>query len=465
MARIYILQNGAMWNCERAEYAGEMEPGDYVIYLISAEGRSDEQYLAQTLLALGYPLGALSSYFFEEPEEEDLSRLISPGAGLALHEDGRLKVSGADIIAPGGGIALDESRRLRAAPSDMIAAGGGLAAGGDGKLKAACADIVAPGGGLAVSEDKIRIEVSGMSQAERERLALALGVLPRLAADLNIYVATTGSDVLDAGRGLSADKSFKSVQAAVNWLRSSHDLGFYNAIFHIGPGAHAGAVIDRFVASGGGGLVFQGAETGASPLSSIIRADNASCFMIYGDNKITFKNIRFESGHTAAVYRFCSQLSIFGGEVALDRFEAEINLGNDMAANANARFARVANASLVIKNSGAAPSKISVLNYTAVKADCVFDIQPDGLLHFDGASSQETSRLIFTGGARDCLILAAGRFSRNMAAANPVIPQGEGFSARRYLAQYGAVCQTYGAGPEFFPGDAAGSCDATSVYY
>ncbi len=155
----------------------------------------------------------------------------------------------------------------------------------------------------------------------------------------------------------------------------------------------------------------------------------------------------------------------FGGEVALDRFEAEIDLGNDMAANASARFARVANASLVIKNSGAAPSKISVLNYTAVKADCVFDIQPDGLLYFDGASSQETSRLIFTGGARDCLILAGGRFSRDMMAANPVIPQGEGFSARRYLAQYGAVCQTYGAGPEFFPGDAAGSCDATSVYY
>lgn len=443
MARIYILQNGDMWNCGKAEYVTELEAGDYVIYLISAEGRSDELYLAQTLLALGYPLGALASYFFEEPEEEDLSRLISSGGGLALHDDGKLKVAGADIIAPGGGIALDESHKLRAAPSDIIASGGGL----------------------AVSEGKMRIEVSGMSQAERESLALALGVLPRLAADLNIYVDPSGSDVLDAGRGLSADKPFKSVQTAVNWVSSRYDLGFYNAIFHLAAGVHAaGAVVSGFAASGGG-VIFQGADTGQGDLASIIRAYDNFCVWLYGKNSVTFKDIKFESHISAACSVFRSQLPITGGDVILDRFEAEIHLANDVPANKCARFARVADARLLIRNTGAAPSKISVLNYIQTSAaDCVFDIQPNGVLEFGSGSSAAVAKLIFTGKSRECLMLNGGVFRRAEIGGNPITPQGVNYSARRYSLANGSLCVTHGAGPEFFPGDAAGCCDAASSY-
>lgn len=484
MARIYILQNGAMWNCGKAEYVAEMEPGDYIIYLISAEGRSDEPYLAQTLLAQGYPLGALSSYFFEEPEEEDLARLISPGKGLALHEDGKLKVAAADVIAESaglgvsggklkvqaddiisdtGGLATDAGGKLKVQPSDLIMASAGLAAGPDNKLKVQAGDLIASGGGLGAADGKIRVELSGMAQTERESLALSLGVLPRLSADLHVYVNPAGSNAPGEGRGLSAALPFQTIQAAVDWVRGHRDLCFYNAIIHLSAGSHAGGIVLREFSASGGGLIFQGEETGAEPLTTIILGNDMCCLDFYGSYPVTLKNIKFKSAFTASVYRFCSQLRLWSGAVTLDRFESEINLGDDMAANACARFVRVADSSLLIQNTGAAPSKISVLNYAPTRADCVFDIQPNGYLNFGYGASAEAAKLIFTGQTRDCLALNGGNFTR-YSMATPITPQGVNYSARRYALYSGAVCRTGGAGPEFFPGNEAGYCDASSSY-
>lgn len=60
---IYQLADGRRWDVETATWlaADAAIPDDAdVITLISAEGRSDEKYLAETLEFYGYPLGELA---------------------------------------------------------------------------------------------------------------------------------------------------------------------------------------------------------------------------------------------------------------------------------------------------------------------------------------------------------------------------------------------------------------------
>lgn len=60
---IYKLADGRLWDVQGAAWLPEAGraaySGEEVITLVSAEGRSDESYLAETLAFYGYPLGEL----------------------------------------------------------------------------------------------------------------------------------------------------------------------------------------------------------------------------------------------------------------------------------------------------------------------------------------------------------------------------------------------------------------------
>lgn len=54
---------------------------------------------------------------------------------------------------------------------------------------------------------------------------------------MRFYVnQTTGSDVLDDGRGESADKPFATLQAAINYVAANYNLNTYDATIHIDEG-------------------------------------------------------------------------------------------------------------------------------------------------------------------------------------------------------------------------------------
>lgn len=56
---IYKLADGRLWDTAKADWTDD-KPGGDVICLVSAEGVSDEAYLARTLAFYHYPLGELA---------------------------------------------------------------------------------------------------------------------------------------------------------------------------------------------------------------------------------------------------------------------------------------------------------------------------------------------------------------------------------------------------------------------
>ena len=97
---IYKLADGRMWNVSMAQWIDPATPlsadeqsgnGGDIINLISADGKSDIEYLAKTLAYYDYPLGELVIYS-EKGIKEALARLdeelLTPRtlAGLTVNE-------------------------------------------------------------------------------------------------------------------------------------------------------------------------------------------------------------------------------------------------------------------------------------------------------------------------------------------------------------------------------------------
>lgn len=79
----YKLADGRIWDTEEAQWVdpvmtanevGQETPQDVILELVSAEGKSDVEYLAQTLAFYDYPLGELVIYSIKGIKEE-LKRL------------------------------------------------------------------------------------------------------------------------------------------------------------------------------------------------------------------------------------------------------------------------------------------------------------------------------------------------------------------------------------------------------
>ena len=87
-------------------------------------------------------------------------------------------------------------------------------------------------------------------------------------SDMNFFVnGTTGSDVLDPGRGLTAELPFKTVQAAINYVCGSYEFLNYNMHIWIAPGTYKEWVmIPNF-----GTLLGQLVIHGSGPEQAIIR--------------------------------------------------------------------------------------------------------------------------------------------------------------------------------------------------
>ena len=88
--------------------------------------------------------------------------------------------------------------------------------------------LIRQGGGLAVGQDKrIYVDFSLMPTDTFEDLLKSIRVPVWLTKNLTIYVATTGSDTLDEGRGLTEDKPFATLQAALQYVTDTYNVSNY----------------------------------------------------------------------------------------------------------------------------------------------------------------------------------------------------------------------------------------------
>ncbi len=137
-----------------------------------------------------------------------------------------------DILAleSGGGLAFNAERHLFVDFSLMPSE----------RMQAIVLAMVQEGGGLAVDKTgKLYVDFSQMPTDKFEALLKSIRVPIWVESAKSFYVnQATGSDTLDVGRGESVGKPFKTIQACLDYVTSNYNLNRYNIGIRIYPGVY-----------------------------------------------------------------------------------------------------------------------------------------------------------------------------------------------------------------------------------
>ena len=140
-----------------------------------------------------------------------------------------------NLVKTGGGLAVDTETGKLYVDFSLVP---------DDQMQAIVLAMVQTGGGLAVDKTgKLYVDFASMPTDKFEAMLKSIRVPIWLTKNMTIYVATTGSDTLDEGRGLSPDKPFASIKAAVDYVSTTYNLYNYNVTINVEPGDYGRGVI------------------------------------------------------------------------------------------------------------------------------------------------------------------------------------------------------------------------------
>ena len=120
----------------------------------------------------------------------------------------------------------------------------------------------------------------------------------KLTANLNLYVATTGSDTLN--NGLISTSPFQTLQKAWNMIVNTYDLNGFNATVNISNGTYTGGLIASGIVLGlgsGNNITFLG--NAGSPSSVTVSTTNAHCIVASGGGNIAVSGMTLTASGTS----------------------------------------------------------------------------------------------------------------------------------------------------------------------
>lgn len=191
---------------------------------------------------------------------------VSVGDGINISDAGaiiaKLQQDGGLAIKHGTGeiyvdFSLLPADMLREIVLSMVQEGGGLSVDENGQLyvdfasmpeellRAIVLSMVQEGGGLAVDEKgQIYVDFSSMPTDKFEAMLKSIRVPIWLSSNMTIYVSVSGSDTLDEGRGLTPDKPFKTVQAALQYAAETYNVSNKVLTIELAPGDYGTDTIE-----------------------------------------------------------------------------------------------------------------------------------------------------------------------------------------------------------------------------
>lgn len=347
-----------------------------------------------------------------------LSLLLMQGGGLNMNASGQLYVDTADF----------SEEMLRAFLEGIIAAGGGLGFDSSGKLY---------------------VDADAFSEDLLERFLKSIRVPLWLSKPLDIYVATTGSDALDEGRGLAADKPFATLQAALNYASTTYNLYRHSCTIHLAAGDYGrnGIALPAYTTTTGT-IFIQGADANDLEATKIGRLTNnyGSAFIVRDLTIIPQNASSFMQGTLARrgevdlrnVLIDISGVVVENGSLAAITAEnpGRISISATAEGERNGLYVKVgkvATSSIISANSG-------VVQFSAdihVSGDCTLT---------NAFASCTNSGLIFS---PTSLAANPGR--------HPVVTSSGTITGKRYAVSANGIVNTQGGGQEFFPGTVAGT--------
>ena len=345
----------------------------------------------------------------------------------------------------------------------LVQIGNGLAITPEGLLSVLIAStsqagLVKPRYGLKIGKDgSLDVDFGDMPTDKFEELLKSIRVPIWLTKSLTVYVATTGSDTLDDGRGLTPDKPFASIQAAVNYVSTTYNLYKYNATISVAPGNYGREhILLPSYTTSTGKLIIKG--SGAARTDVVCGRFVSSYASIYEIYNLTIFQKDVTSGTVGSVEASAGQI---------DLYNVQVNFAGIQQGTGQLWGIFVYGSGVVRVWSTASADIPNGLFFNCAGAD------PYGLIIASGSRFEFAADITVTGDAawKSCAVLAqqAGVVSRSLsAAANPgrrpnVNTEGT-ITGRRYTANLNGLVNVAGAGPDFWPGNTEGNVSSGGQY-
>ena len=345
----------------------------------------------------------------------------------------------------------------------LVQIGDGLAITPEGLLSVLIAStsqagLVKPRYGLKIGKDgSLDVDFGDMPTDKFEELLKSIRVPIWLTKSLTVYVATTGSDTLDDGRGLTPDKPFASIQAAVNYVSTTYNLYKYNATISVAPGNYGREhILLPSYTTSTGKLIIKG--SGAARTDVVCGRFVSSYASIYEIYNLTIFQKDVTSGTVGSVEASAGQI---------DLYNVQVNFAGIQQGTGQLWGVFVYGSGVVRAWSTASADIPNGLFFNCAGAE------PYGLIIASGSRFEFAADITVTGDAawKSCAVLAqqAGVVSRSLsAAANPgrrpnVNTEGT-ITGRRYTANLNGLVNVAGAGPDFWPGDTEGNVSSGGQY-
>jgi hypothetical protein len=262
----------------------------------------------------------------------------------------------------------------------------------------------------------------------------------KLFANLNIYVATTGSDT--ANSGLAASSPFLTLQKAWNYIIANLDANGFNVTVNVADGTYSTGVTGSGAPPGmGSGNYIQFTGDTTTPANCVISCSNAHCFSFSGA-PVNIAGFTVTTTGTVAGSPSTGVTAAVGSTVTL---------------NGNMVF-------------GACPSHIGAISgYVAISTN--YTITGGGQTHYNANGPGSfingvtgTYTVTLTGTPNFSNAFCAVALLGGVQAYSPNLTFSGSATGVRYTVSLVSIIQTNGGGATYFPGNSAGTTGAGGVY-
>lgn len=324
---------------------------------------------------------------------------------------------------------------------------------------------VRPGAALSVDASGIlSISPADATGDELDGIRRGLGILIPLTANKEFHVnGETGSDTIDAGRGESADRPFRTLQACLDHVCGNYAVGKYIVDIRLHNGTYPGPFTLGAFARTTGGIRL---SCYSADYAATLTSRNAYLFTAWGGVwTLSGLNIDVQADENSglAVPSTMGIIAASDCNVYLDGCSFNAAYSGDAPAKARLMRLFVANKNGLINFSSTARAKNSITfskgNATELS---VLSASFGGQINLAASGTSQAECTITAAG--DCSVFAAaggGIITRPAALNFYAVVQGD-VTGQRYAATHGGAISVAGAGPEFYPGTKAGTVDATT---
>lgn len=343
----------------------------------------------------------------------------------------------------------------------LVQIGDGLAITPEGLLSVLIAStsqagLVKPRYGLKIGKDgSLDVDFGDMPTDKFEALLKSIRVPIWLTKNLTIYVSPTGSNTLDEGRGLTADKPFATLGYALQYISTTFNLYLYNVDIRMAAGVYPRDTISfpDYTTTSGTIRIFGASEDPDETIIGGILCNRSGTFQLFD---LTCKPVD-DPNYQRAIN--CSAGMLYLTNITVDISETVVpggGLGGLHTERAGTISIQAGNENRPrgvkikvgdVKTSSLLSSGGGVLQFSAdieIVGDCIVDTATASTSN-GGTIYALTSSLAYPG-------------------RHPVITANGTITGKRYQSIANGIINTNGGGAEFFPGSEAGRTSAGGQY-